>query len=103
MLCHDISGQLPQLLVIKEVIGARPRIMRALDLKIISQRMVEKKWQPFATPARGWLVDKALWGGSVPRSNPLHFYIPLILTERVPCSYTYHGKYPLASTGGFVM
>ena len=75
--------------------------MRALDLKIISQRMVEKKWQPFAAPAPGWLVNKALWGGSVPRSNPLHFYIPLILTERVPFSYTYHGKYPLASTGGF--
>ena len=36
--------------------------MRALDLKIISQRMVEKKWQPFAAPAPGWLVDKALWG-----------------------------------------
>ena len=77
--------------------------MRALDLKIISQRMVEKKWQPFAASAPGWLVNKALWGGSVPRSNPLHFYIPLILTVRVPFSYTYHGKYPLASTGGFFM
>ena len=45
--------------------------MRALDLKIISQRMVEKKWQPFAAPAPGWLVDKALWGGLRPEVQPV--------------------------------
>ena len=37
--------------------------MRALDLKIISQRMVEKKWQPFRIPTMEnipWLVQGVL-------------------------------------------
>ena len=47
--------------------------------------------------------QQSFMGRLRPEVQPLHFYIPLILTERVPFSYTYHGKYPLASTGGFFM
>ena len=33
--------------------------------------MVEKKWQPVAAPAPGWLVDKALCGGLRPEVQPV--------------------------------
>ena len=44
---------------------------------------------------------QSFMGGLRPEVQTVTLIIPLILTERVP--YTYHGKYPLASTGDFVM